>query len=176
MLDVSADADLIRRCLQHDEDAWRALVGRYSGYIYSIATRAYGFDREEAGEVFQESLLHVFEGLPKYRNEGPFRAWLRQIVRNCCAAHLRSRRVSQALDETVVDPAQEELLERVERAHVLTQALRDLDTSCQRIVALFFFERQSYAAIAALLEDPAGTVASRLARCLTKLRRKKIHF
>lgn len=168
------DDALIARALEHDEEAWRLLVGRYTSYIYTIAIRAFGIGSQEAGEVLQETLLKLFEGLPGYRREGKFRAWLRQIVRNCCVAHLQRRRATESLDDTMPDRHQEETLERIERAFVLREAVRSLDEPCREIVSLFFFEERPYKEIAAALAIPEGTVASRLARCLTKLR-SRVH-
>ncbi len=170
MPESQSDDALIARCLRREEEAWRTLVERYASYIYTIIARAFALEGEDAREVFQESWVSVFEGLPGYRHEGTFRAWLRQVVRNCCAAHLRKRRPTEALDEGSADRGQEEMLDRIERAYVLTQALRELDQPCQEIMELFFFQAKSYKAIAAALAIPEGTVGSRLARCLTKLR------
>ena len=172
MSETPHDDILIARCLKSDEEAWRMLVGRYTSYIYTIAIRGFGINAEEAREVAQDSLLKLFEGLPGYRGEGVFRAWLRQIVRNCCVAHLQRRRATEALDETQRDPHQEETLERIERAFVLSEAVRSLDEPCRQIISLFFFQGRSYKEIGAALAIQEGTVGSRLARCLTKLRSK----
>ena len=172
MFDAPRDDTLIARCLEHDEDAWRMLVGRYTSYMHTIAIRGFGIDAEEAREVVQDSLLKLVEGLRGYRGEGEFRAWLRQIVRNCCVAHLRRRRATEVLDETQRDRHQEETLERIERAFVLSEAIRSLDEPCRQIVSLFFFQGRPYKEIGTALAIPEGTVASRLARCLTKLRSK----
>jgi RNA polymerase sigma-70 factor (ECF subfamily) len=158
--------------LEHDEDAWRMLVGRYTSYMYTIAIRGFGINAEEAREVVQDSLLKLVEGLPGYRGEGQFRAWLRQIVRNCCVAHLQRRRATEVLGETQRDRHQEETLERIERAFVLSEAVRSLDEPCRQIISLFFFQGRRYKEIGAALAIPEGTVGSRLARCLTKLRSK----
>ena len=166
---VTDDA-LITRCLVHDEEAWRLLIDRYTSYIYSIAIRGFRIGAEEAREVVQESLLKLFEGLRGYRGEGQFRAWLRQIVRNCCLAYLRRRRVTEVLADTLPDRDQEETFERIERAYVLREAVRGLDESCREMIVLFFFQDRSYKDIAAALAIPQGTVASRLARCMAKLR------
>jgi RNA polymerase sigma-70 factor, ECF subfamily len=166
------DDTLIARALERDEDAWRALVERYTSYIYVIAVRGFGLAHEDAREILQESFLRLFAGLPGYRDRGPgsFRAWLRQIVVNGCLAHVRQRRSATPLDETLADPGQQETLDRIERAFVLRQAVERLDEPCRQAVSLFFFEGRSYKEIAALLEIPEGTVASRLARSLAKLR------
>ena len=170
MSEAPPDDVLIARCLEHDEEAWRLLVGRYTSYIYTIAIRGFGIDAEEAREVLQESLLKLFEGLRGYRGEGAFRAWLRQIVRNCCLANLHRRRPTESLDDTLRDRRQEETLERIERAFVLNEAVRTLDEPCRQIISLFFIQGRPYKEIGAALAIPEGTVASRLARCLTKLR------
>jgi RNA polymerase sigma-70 factor (ECF subfamily) len=172
MSETPRDVTLIARCLEHDEEAWRLLVGQYTSYMYTIAIRGFGIDAEEAREVVQDSLLKLFEGLPGYRGEGEFRAWLRQIVRNCCRAHLQRRRATEPLDETLRDRHQEEALEQIERAFVLSEAVRSLDEPCREIISLFFFQGRPYKEIGAALAIPEGTVASRLARCLTKLRSK----
>jgi RNA polymerase sigma-70 factor, ECF subfamily len=164
------DDALIARALEHDEGAWRTLVGRYTSYIYSIALRGFGIPSEDAREVVQDSFLKLFAGLSGYRGTGSFRAWLRQIVVNCCLAHVRQRRSAETLDETVSDPAQQETLERIERGFVLREAVQNLDEPCRQVVSLFFFEERSYREIAAALGIPEGTVGSRLARCLVQLR------
>jgi RNA polymerase sigma-70 factor (ECF subfamily) len=170
MAEALREEALIARCLKHDEEAWRILVERYTSYIYTIAIRAFSIDAEEGREVVQESLLKLFEGLPGYRGEGEFRAWLRQVVRNCCAAYVRRRSTAVPLDETLPDRHQEEVLEKIEQAFVLTEAVRGLDEPCRKIIALFFFQARPYKEIATTLAISEGTVGSRLARCLTKLR------
>lgn len=169
MPDLS-DPELITRCLRHDEDAWRVLIERYASYVYTIITRAYGLNGEDARDAFQESMVRVFEGLPGYRGEGEFRAWLRQVVRNVCAARRRGQRPAEPLQAEAPDEHQAALFEQIEQAHMLAQVVRELDDTCRQMIALFYFRDQSYRAISAALSIPEGTVASRLARCLTKLR------
>jgi RNA polymerase sigma factor (sigma-70 family) len=127
MSEAPRDDILIARCLENDVDAWRTLVGRYTSYMYTIVIRGFGIADEEAREVVQDSLLKLFEGLRGYRGEGEFRAWLRQIVRNCSVAYLQRRRTTESLDETLRDPHQEETSERIERAFVLSGDVRGLD-------------------------------------------------
>ena len=166
------DDVLIARALKHDEDAWRQLVERYASYIYTIAMRGFRMDAEDAREIVQESLMKVYEGLPGYRGEAPFRAWLRQLVRNCCVAYLRRRRSTELLDDSLPDHEQEEAFERIDRAFTLREAIGSIEEPCRQIITLFFFEGRPYRDIAAALAIPEGTVASRIARCVAKLRTK----
>lgn len=166
------DEALIARCLAQDEEAWRLLVEHYASYMYTMAIRGFAIDAEGAREVVQESLLKLFEGLPGYRGEGEFRAWLRQHVRNCAITYLRRRRITESLKDTLPNPDQEETLDRIERAFVVREAVRSLDEPCREMIGLFFFEGRSHKDIAAVLAIPEGTVANRLARCVAKLRWK----
>jgi RNA polymerase sigma-70 factor, ECF subfamily len=166
------DDKLVARALEHDEEAWRGLVDRYSSYIYTIALRGYRIGGEDAREVVQDTFLRVFAALSTYRAEGSFRAWLRQIAVTSCLAHLRHQRhPTEALDESFSDPAQQEMFEHIDRAFALREAVRVLDDPCRQVISLFFYDGRSYREIATVLGIPEGTVASRLTRCLGKLRK-----
>jgi RNA polymerase sigma factor (sigma-70 family) len=50
------------------------------------------------------------------------------------------------------------------------EAMDDLSESCQEILDRFFARDESYQTIGEALEIPSGTIASRISRCLAKLR------
>jgi DNA-directed RNA polymerase specialized sigma24 family protein len=50
--------------------------------------------------------------------------------------------------------------------------MRDLPEHCAEILDRFFARDESYRTIGEALGLPPGTIASRISRCLTKLRRK----
>jgi DNA-directed RNA polymerase specialized sigma24 family protein len=50
------------------------------------------------------------------------------------------------------------------------QAMLALSDDCREILDRFFAQDQSYADISRALDVPMGTIASRISRCLTKLR------
>ena len=52
----------------------------------------------------------------------------------------------------------------------MREALAGLSEHCQDILDRFFARDQSYKTIADELEIPSGTIASRIARCLGRLR------
>ena len=61
-------------------------------------------------------------------------------------------------------------LSDVEEAFEVREALAELSEACQDILDRFFARDQSYKTIADELEIPSGTIASRIARCLSRLR------
>jgi RNA polymerase sigma-70 factor (ECF subfamily) len=166
------DEDLVRRCLQHDEDAWQDLLDRYAGYVYAIAVRGFRLTPPEAEEVLQETALAMVQHLRDFRGSGALRAWIGAIAQNACRQYLRRQRPSAEVpgDVEAADTSQEEVLAQAEEALAVQAALERLPRECQEVLRQAFFAGRRYAEIASALGIPEGTVASRVARCLTRLR------
>jgi RNA polymerase sigma factor (sigma-70 family) len=60
--------------------------------------------------------------------------------------------------------------EQIELALGVRAAMATLPEHCQEILDRFFARGESYHEIAAALDIPMGTIASRISRCLAKLR------
>jgi len=71
----SEDLDLARRAAARDEGAWRTIYERTRQRLFALLAYHTG-NREEALELLQEVYLHAFQGLARYRGEGPLEAWL----------------------------------------------------------------------------------------------------
>lgn len=169
----SDDVELVRRCLAADEEAWASLVERYADYIYAVAIRGFRFTPEEAEEVLQETFAHVYEHLADYRGTGALRAWLGAIGKNVARQRLRSRsrHPESELPQDAADSAQQQALEAVEESLLVKDALARLEPPCGEVLRRFFVMEQKYAEIASAMQIPEGTVASRIARCLVRLRK-----
>jgi RNA polymerase sigma-70 factor (ECF subfamily) len=81
-----------------------------------------------------------------------------------------SREQPQATALDVADHSEEPELERIELALAVHAAMATLPEHCQEILDRFFAQEQSYHEISSALGIPMGTIASRISRCLTKLR------
>ena len=163
------DADLVDRCRAGDQEAWGLLVERYSRYVYSIAGRGFRLSDTEAEDVFQDVFLRVYLRLDSIRDAAALRPWIAQVTRRLCIDHLaavKGRPEAEEVDEAVLD----ETLAEIEEAFVVREALRALDEGCQEILDRFFARDEPYRQIAEELDLPMGTVASRISRCLDKLR------
>lgn len=85
------DAELVRRVLAGDVEAFGALVGRYRPRCARFAAQMMG-SMEDAEEVVQESFLRAYRALRSCDPER-FGAWLFRIVANRCrTARLRRMR------------------------------------------------------------------------------------
>jgi RNA polymerase sigma factor (sigma-70 family) len=165
----SSDAELVRRCRAGDEEAWRELVERFSRYVYAISVQAFRLPDHDADDVFQDVFTRVYERLDQLRDDEAVRPWIAQLTRNCCLDRLRSGgRVE--LTEEVDEGRADETIEQLEEAWAVRELLQELPQNCREILDRFFARDESYRTIGEELHLPAGTIASRISRCLAQLR------
>ncbi len=166
---VETDAQLVARCRQGDDDAWRELVQRFSRYVYAIAVQAYRLPPSDAEDVFQEVFARAYENLHKLRDDNAIRPWLAQLTRRLCLDSIRAS--SRVQPEEWVEPLEvDDTIAKLDEALVVHEALATLPDNCREILDRFFARDESYRNIGDALDLPAGTIASRISRCLVKLR------
>jgi RNA polymerase sigma factor (sigma-70 family) len=167
----ATDAELVARCRGGDDDAWRELVERFSRYVYAIAVQGFRFGQQDAEDVFQDVFARVYERLGSLRDDDAVRPWIAQLTRRVCIDRLRSgsRESDADLDELPELPAEDELAV-LEQAFDVHEAMAELPENCQQILDRFFARDESYRTIGDTLGLPAGTIASRISRCLDRLR------
>ena len=164
-----SDAELVARCRAGDPDAWRELVERFSRYVYAIATQAFRLREHDAEDVFQEVFARVYEKLDQLRDDDAIRPWIAQLTRRLCLDKIRASGRVEVTDEEIADEA-DETLERIEEAWGVRQMLAALPEHCREVLDRFFAQDESYRTIGDALDLPAGTIASRISRCLARLR------
>ena len=71
-----------------------------------------------------------------------------------------------------VDEAAEETIARIYEACAVQDALATLSPDCREVVDRFFCRDESYRQISDALGIPSGTIASRISRCLARLRER----
>jgi RNA polymerase sigma factor (sigma-70 family) len=163
------DAQLVAQCRAGDESAWRELVARYSRYVHAIATQAFRLSDDDAEDVFQEVFTRTYTRLDALRDDAAIRPWLAQLTRNLCLDRIREATRTQPAED--VDPGgADETLTQIDDALTVQDAMTRLGDPCAELLDRFFCRDQSYRVIGDELELPPGTIASRLSRCLTKLR------
>ena len=168
-LSTLSDAELVQRCRAGSSDAWSELVERYSRYVYAICVRGFRLSDEDAEDVFQDVFTRAFLRLETLRDGSALRPWLAQLTRRRCLDQVSGGGREQPYEESLAEEGSVDL-EEVEEAFAVRQALAGLSDACQDILDRFFAQDQSYRTISDELDIPSGTIASRIARCLGKLR------
>jgi len=164
------DAQLVSRCREGDTAAWNEFVERFSRYVFAICSRGFRLAEHDAEDVFQEVFARAFERLPELRNDEAVRPWLAQLTRRLCIDKLRLLARDTPSEAEVDDQDVEEVLATLDEAMTVRAALDKVGDPCREILDRFFCRDESYRTIGDALEIPSGTIASRISRCLDKVR------
>jgi len=168
---AATDAQLVSRCRAGDEAAWNELVERFSRYVYAISVHAFRLGPHDAEDVFQDVFARVYEHLDRLRKDEAIRPWIAQLTRRLCIDRLRAGAREGAVDSDDLEPGEaDETLGRLDEAMAVRAGLDAVGDVCREILDRFFCRDESYRAIGEALDLPPGTIASRISRCLAKLR------
>lgn len=172
------DEQLLALVLRRQEAALGALYDRYHRLIYAIALRITG-DRETAEEVVQDVFQNVWQAAGSFQpGIGSFSAWLLGITRHRAIDATRSKRERARAREQTLDydwpiAAESSLANVVEQQllrDTVRAALSTLPTNQRQAIELAYYGGLTRAEIANQLNEPLGTVKTRLRLGLLKLR------
>src|SRR5947199_8878028 len=90
MTNTASAAELVARCRRGDQEAWAALVERFSRYVYAIAAQGFRLREYDAEDVFQEVFAKVYERLGSLRSDDAIQRWIAQPTRRVRVDRLRS--------------------------------------------------------------------------------------
>ena len=175
---VPNDEQLVKECLEGNEEAWAALIDKYKNLIYSIPLR-YGVPREGANEIFQQVCLGLLVELPRLRDPRSLGGWLIKVTSRKSFEWSRRERLqgkvqSEALekDVDVSSASPDQLLLQIERERILHEALFEITPRCRKLIHMLFYESPSvaYADVARSLSLATGSIGFIRMRCLKQLR------
>jgi RNA polymerase sigma factor (sigma-70 family) len=169
-VELRVDNELIGRCLDGDQPAWRELVQKYQRLVYSIA-RTVCLQPEDVSDVFQQVWLELYQQLSTLRHVEALPSWLITVTKRKAYSVIRSNRGTEPLDEELPDIS--ETLAAIENEHAVERALDQLPERCRRLIDLLYFrvDEPSYAEIATTMDMPVPSIGPTRARCLEKLRK-----
>lgn len=169
--------------LEGDLDAFNQIVLEYQSLVYNQAYRVIG-EPDAAADATQEAFISAYKKLHTYRG-GSFKSWLLRIVSNACYDEYRRRKrqpVVPLIPENdqgedlesapwLEDPTEnpEEFAQRNELSQAIQICLNRLDVEFRTVVVLVDIQGMDYAAAAAVVDTPLGTIKSRLARARKSL-------
>lgn len=169
-----ADEVLLRACAG-EEQAREAIYAATAPATLSLIHRMVG-QRALAEDLFQDTMMILYERLPQFRREAPLGAWLRQIAVSRCLMYLRSPWKRARLSLMVEDSAEEitapALVTPGYRAEAidLERALAALPVTARAIVWMYEVEGYSHQEIAREFGRSVSFSKSQLARAHARLR------
>jgi RNA polymerase sigma-70 factor (ECF subfamily) len=176
--DRAADHAALARMARGEGDAVAELYDRHARPIYSLALRILG-DATEAEDIVQEVFSQAWKQAARYdASRGAVGAWLLTLARSRAIDHLRAKRArpGEVSDERVagqlVDagPPADSLVLSSEQVARVRAALDELPLLQRAAIELAYYEGLTHAEIADRLEQPLGTVKTRIRLAMLKLR------
>ncbi len=188
-----AEDEAVLRAVQvREPDSFDRFVDRFGNRIYAFGMRMCG-RREDAEDVFQETLLTVFQKIQTLREPGALTTWLYRIVANGCLTRRRKSKFAPArelsLEELLPQGGVVEQgplvpegegpagnLYRREIAEALDDAVRDLPPDYRVVWLMRDVEGLDTAETAEALGISVPNVKMRLHRARLVLRKSLVHF
>ncbi len=174
------DHQLIHWIALAEKEALEALYSRYSSSVFSLAM--YMLKQEAlAEEVTQDIFLNIWLKASSYKSDrGEPRAWIMSVAHHKIVDVIRSRRrtltiTDPSLYETLdlipssETPVDEQVVRNLERERIL-KALSTLPEPQRKVIMLAYFGGYSQSEMAEMLQQPLGTVKTRVRLAMQKLR------
>jgi RNA polymerase sigma-70 factor, ECF subfamily len=181
------DTELITKAQQGDITAFEELVFKYDKNVLSIAAQ-FVHSAEDAKDIYQEVLIRVFKGLPKFRFQSEFSTWMYRIATNVCLTHTagRKKHFHRSFDDrdddaddghhplhTAVsdDPLPDEAVMNEELSRQLTTALERLSPQQRMVFTLKHLQGLKLRDIASMMQCTEGTVKKHLFTAMQRMRK-----
>ena len=175
-----SDAELLRRHVAGDSEAFGELFRRHRDRLWAVALRTV-CDPEEAADALQDAMVSAFRRAADFRGESAVTTWLHRIVVNASLDRLRRRAARPAV------PADEQTFEALaaqdsDPVHAtdtrldVDAALRTLPPQQRAALVVVDMLGFSVADAAVILDVSAGTGKSRCARARAKLLPRVAHL
>ena len=163
--------EVIARAREGDRRAQAAIYSALAPAAFGLIRRLVGA-RALAEDLFQDTMMTLYEKLDDYRGEAPLGAWARQIAVSRCLMHLRSpwHRARMALEQLgEAAPARVSLPQAPESFDV-ERALASLPPTARAVVWLYEVEGYSHEEIGRIFGRSVSFSKSQLARSHRRLR------
>lgn len=182
-----SDEALMAGVAAGDSQALEQLYARYARIAYGLALKILA-NAEHAEDVVQEAFWRVWNRAATFQaGSGQFAPWLFGIVRNLCIDELRRRQsrptaVHGGPDDQILlaipdtQPDLDALSWEAERRRLISSALSELPPDQRQVIELAYFGGLSQREIADRLNNPLGTVKTRVRLAMSKLKGVLQHY
>ncbi|MGH7503364.1 MAG: RNA polymerase sigma factor [Longimicrobiales bacterium] len=171
------ERELVRKCRAGESRFFEPFVRAYEGDAVRIARALLG-DLDAARDAAQEAFVKAYRALATFDEARRFGPWFFQILRNHCRDMVRHRTVVRRIEVPASRlggwyenaPDDDRTIDQNEVRELLWKGLEAIEPAHREVLVMKELEGLSYTEIAAQLDIPEGTVASRLYHARRALR------
>ncbi len=174
------DENLLSLIAHSDKDALECFYERFSTQVFSLA-RYMLKDEAIAEEITQDVFLAVWQKASTFKaNRGSPKGWLMSIAHHRVIDHVRSaKRARASMDRMAQEMAsleklyqvrtEDEAFKSIERQEI-AKALEGIPEAQRTAILMSYYQGYSQSEIAEILDQPLGTVKTRIRLGMQKLR------
>ena len=161
--DDRTDDELAASAATGDQRSLEILLHRHADRIYAICRRVLAH-HDDALDAAQEAMIAIARGIPRFDGRSLFTTWLYRVATNAALDEARRRGRRPRPVEHLPEPVRVDRTDAIVDGMVIDEALAAIPPDFRAVVALRDLAGLDYAEIAEVLDIPAGTVRSRIAR------------
>jgi RNA polymerase sigma-70 factor, ECF subfamily len=177
-IDLQTDEEVVENICKGQVDLYSIIIERYQNKLIRYINLLIR-NHDYAVDIVQESFVKAYINLQGFDTNRKFSSWIYQIAHNQTLNFIKKHK-RQILVSDDIDFISEEDIEsdfdKKENLQKLENCIEALDTKYSEPLILFYFEKKSYSEISDILRMPEGTVATRISRAkslIKKLCQKK---
>ena len=175
-----SDRTLIQQIGAGDQKAFGILYDRYKTLVFSLAVKI-ADSHETAEDITLDVFTQIWKNAKKYHPEkGSVKGWIASLARYRSIDTLRRRKVRSDINRPQWSDVQleklpsndntGEALELAETRKKISNAIAKLPEDQQEVLAMAYFKGYTHRQIAEALNEPLGTIKTRIRLGLQKLR------
>ncbi|MBP5345591.1 MAG: sigma-70 family RNA polymerase sigma factor [Bacteroidales bacterium] len=156
--------------MKDQEEQFAQLVREHKNTIYTVCYM-FSHDTDEVNDLFQETLINMWKGIDKFREESKISTWIYRVALNTCLLQERKKakeveKVPLTMDVNLFEDDDEQTLQ----VRLLHQRIGRLGL-VDRALVMLWLEGMSYDEIGSVMGISAQNVGVKLFRIKEQLKK-----
>ena len=152
-----------------EEKEFEKIVREHKNTIYTVCFM-FSKDADEVNDLFQETLINLWQGFKGFKEESSIRTWIWRISLNTCISSERKKNKLQTIPLSMDINLYEDTDEDSRQIQMLYSRINRLKPF-DRAIVLLWLDNLSYDEIAAIVGISVKNVSVRLVRIKEELKR-----
>lgn len=168
---------LIEKCKSGVREAFGPLMEIFRRRLYSYLFKLTD-NSTDTEDVFQETLIKIWKGLPKYNNRNKFSSWMFSVAHNTAMDHLRKKTMEKNFegirDDTANFHENPDLSDELHNNEIKKQisiAVEKLSEKQKNVFLLRIHSGMSFKKIAEVTGESLNTVLSHMRYAVIKIKK-----